>query len=244
MASAQSPQTLVGLGNIILNELARDFPNQVHIETTHRCVNKRWMKTVTVTLDLPIIIDTYTDTTDDGPCPCPAQSQGETNCNSSGTNGQNGSYDNSAAAGASSMSSSGGPQPNLVKFGRRGSPAPMQNAHQDVPQRLDVMQQPLDGSHASAGTASFTYTLPYRVLGAAGLTNASLPTNFSPACNSQISPTMLMVAHIDATVTRSDLCTSALLATISCESIAASDSSNSRRYAGNRYPLPECDFVH
>ncbi len=184
LAPAQSMQTLVGLGNIILNELARDFPNQVHIETTHRCVNKRWMKTVTVTLDLPIIVDTYTDTTDDGPCPCPAQSQGETDCNSSGTNGQNGSYDNSAAAGASSTGGSSGPHPDLVKFGRRGIPAPMQGARQAIPQRLDVMQQPLDRSHASAGPPSFTYTLPYRVLGAAGLANGNLPANFSPACNS------------------------------------------------------------
>ncbi len=231
MASAQSMGTLVGLGNIVIGWLEMHYPGQFHTETTYRCVNMRWMKTVTVTVDTPILIDTFTDTTDAGPCPCPKKASSnietamsplslaprdENNCGSNGTQGQQGSYDNAAAPGNSSGGSPGGVTPilDVIKFGERGAPPPLQGMHQTVPQKLTVMPQPRERNHASAGPPPFTYTLPYRTLGAAPLLNSTSPTNVTATCNTQLNPTMLAVAHIDATVTRYNLCNSQLLATI------------------------------
>jgi DNA-binding beta-propeller fold protein YncE len=125
---------------------------------------------------------------------------GETNCNSGGPNGQEGTYDNSATAIAASGVGSSGPAPSSAALRTARAPGGQLRPH------------PAGRDTAPPGSTAFTYTVPYRALPAGSIGSSTPPA--IPACNPQGNPAMFEVAHLSATVTRYDLCTGAVTATI------------------------------
>jgi YVTN family beta-propeller protein len=131
--------------------------------------------------------------------PAVAHPQDEGNCTSSDNQGQQQTVPGQAAAGAlsgfgGSSSGGGGPSP---LFDPVGAPAALELAGRATP---------------PSGSA-FTYMLPYRNLPWGPLL-AEAPNPVPWTCNSAINPTMFRVYHVDNVVTRYNLCTAAILATI------------------------------
>ena len=71
-------------------------------------------------------------------------------------------------------------------------------------------------AHASApsGSTAFVETLPYRSFALPLLILGSAPSTIAAQCNSQVKPTAFAVDHVDGFVTRNNMCTGAILATI------------------------------
>lgn len=131
------------------------------------------------------------------PCACAAGEPGpEDDCHIAGNDGQQTSYDNSAAPVSYTLSSTASPL-------NRPLNSPLSNK--------SLSNKP---GPRTAGATAFAYTLPYRALPAGYVATASLPST-SPTCNSEINPTMFEVAHVRGTVTRYDLCTKRALAVVS-----------------------------
>ena len=132
----------------------------------------------------------------------------EDNCHSNTKNGQTGEFDNSTAAGATNQSGGGG----SLAGGWGAGPSPLSGALWQESLKTTPASPHLAG-RAATGSSAFTYTLPYRALPAGPSVMTTLSST-DPVCNSAINPTYFQIAHVSATVTRYDLCTSAPLATI------------------------------
>ena len=134
----------------------------------------------------------YMDVDSGQPCACAAGEPGPVDdCHIVGNDGQQTSYDNSAAPVSYTLSNTASP------LNR-----PLSN------KSLSIQPAP-----RTAGATAFAYTLPYRALPAGYVSTASLPS-ISPICNSQINPTLFEVAHMRGTVTLYDLCTKSALAVV------------------------------
>src|SRR5579872_2925409 len=75
-------------------------------------------------------------------------------------------------------------------------------------------QQPHAHASASSGSTAFVETLPFRSFAVPLLTFGSAPSPTAAQCNSQLTPTAFTVDHVDGFVTRNNMCTGAILATI------------------------------
>jgi hypothetical protein len=142
----------------------------------------------------------------------------EDNCDSDGTNGQPGSYSNNTTAatghGEGVNQSIGVVSQPFLRIDESTVPQPFSagasaSARTPLPSRHLVRASV---PQAAAGPAPFVYTLPYRTLVATPYLaqTPDVPTT----CNAQINPTALQVAHIDSTVTRTNICTGQAIAVI------------------------------